>query len=76
MTRQGEALALFLDEEPTFGFFPAVEYYQGLVREGLGTAGFADSFRRYLEIRGAAGEDPLLPEVRRRAAGSGASAST
>jgi len=68
MARRGEALALFLDEEPTFGFYPPLEYYRGRVREGLGTAGFADSYRRYLELRGAAGEDPLLAEVRRRIA--------
>jgi len=67
VARRGEALSLFLDEEPTFGFYPPLEYYQGRVREGLHSAGFADSYRRYLALRGAAGEDPLLPEVRRRA---------
>ena len=67
VSRRGEALALFLDEEPTYAFFPAVDYYQGRVREGLKTAGFSDAYRRYLALRGAAGEDPLLPEVRRRA---------
>jgi tetratricopeptide (TPR) repeat protein len=65
-TRRGEALALFLDEEPTFAHYPAVEYFRGRVREGLGSTGYADSYRRYLDIRGAAGEDPLLPEIRRR----------
>jgi tetratricopeptide (TPR) repeat protein len=65
-SRRGETLALFLDEEPTFGFYPAIEYYQGRVREGLGTSGFAESYRRYLAIRGPAGEDPLLADVRRR----------
>jgi len=65
--RQGEALALFLDEEPTYSYFPAVYYYQGRVREALKSDGFADSYRTYLAIRGGAGEDPLLPEVRRRA---------
>jgi hypothetical protein len=38
------------------------------VREGLGTASYADAYRRYLDLRGAAGEDPLLDEVRRRLA--------
>jgi hypothetical protein len=51
---------------PTYGYFPAVYYYQGRVREGLKSAGYADSYRTYLSIRGKAGEDPLLPEVRRR----------
>ncbi|HEX4643952.1 MAG TPA: protein kinase [Candidatus Acidoferrales bacterium] len=65
--RGGESLALFLDEVPTFGYFPSVYYYQGRVREGLKSASFADSYKKYLGIRGAAGQDPLLPEVKRRA---------
>jgi tetratricopeptide (TPR) repeat protein len=66
--RRGEALALFMDEEPTYGYFPPVYYYQGRVREGLNAAGFADSYRTYLQIRGKANEDPLLSDARRRAA--------
>ena len=64
--RRGEALSLFLDEEPTYGYLPAVYYYQGRVREKLGTAGFAESYRAYFDIRGKSTEDPLLPEVRKR----------
>jgi eukaryotic-like serine/threonine-protein kinase len=66
LRRRGEALSLFLDEVPTYGYFPSVYYYQGRVREGLKSAGFADSYRNYLSIRGQAGEDPLLPEIHRR----------
>jgi tetratricopeptide (TPR) repeat protein len=69
LTRRGEAMSLFLDEEPTFGYFPPVYYYQGRVREGLKSAGAAESYRAYLSIRGQSKEDPLLPEVRRRAGG-------
>jgi tetratricopeptide (TPR) repeat protein len=65
--RRGEALALFLDESPTYGFFPVVYYYVGGVREGLNNPSFAEFYRQYLSIRGKAGEDPLLPEVRKRA---------
>jgi serine/threonine protein kinase/tetratricopeptide (TPR) repeat protein len=65
--RRGEAVALFLDEEPSYGYMPSVYYYQGRVREALGSAGFAESYRAYLGIRGDSKEDPLLPEVRRRA---------
>jgi hypothetical protein len=57
---------LFLEEEPSFGYLPSVYYYQGRVREGL-KSGFAESYREYLNIRGKSTEDPLLPEVRRRA---------
>jgi eukaryotic-like serine/threonine-protein kinase len=66
ITRRGEVLSL-LDEDPTYGYFPPVYYYQGRAREGMGTAAFATSYREYLKIRGASTEDPLLPEVRKRA---------
>ncbi|HUQ89532.1 MAG TPA: serine/threonine-protein kinase [Vicinamibacterales bacterium] len=65
--RRGEALALFLDEEPTYAFFPPVYYYRGRVREAMNLAGFADSYRAYLTIRGKSTEDTVLPDVRRRA---------
>ena len=66
ITRRGEALEL--DDGPTYGYLPEVYYYQGRVREGLNSPGAAaDSYRSYLSIRGKAVEDPLLPEVRRRA---------
>ena len=64
--RSGEALALFLDEEPTFGNFPPVYYYQGRIREALKTAEFADAYRVYLGIRGDSTEDPLAAEARKR----------
>jgi serine/threonine protein kinase/tetratricopeptide (TPR) repeat protein len=64
--RRGEALALVF-EDPTYGHLPIVYYYQGRVREEMKTAAFADSYREYLKIRGQSAEDPLLPEVRRRA---------
>jgi tetratricopeptide (TPR) repeat protein len=67
LKRRGEVLALFLDEVPTYGYFPPVYYYQGRVREGLKTEGFAESYKKYLSIRDKAGEDPLLAEVRHRA---------
>jgi tetratricopeptide (TPR) repeat protein len=73
--RRGEALALFLDEEPTFGFFPSVYYYQGRVRESLKSVGSVESYGTYLGIRGASREDALLPEIRKRAGAQGRSSS-
>ena len=67
VAKRGEALSLFLDEEPTYGYFPSVYFYQGLAREGMQLSG-AELFRRYLAIRDAAGEDPLLVDIRRRTA--------
>ena len=66
LRRSGEALSLFMDEVPTYGYLPPVYYYQGRVREGLKSPGFADSYRTYVSIRGQAGEDPLLPEIRKK----------
>jgi eukaryotic-like serine/threonine-protein kinase len=65
IVRRGEALSL-MDEGPTYGHFPMVYYHRGRVREAMKTAGFADSYREYLRIRGESPEDPLLPEIRRR----------
>jgi len=65
--RRGEALSLFLDEDPTYAYLPPVYYYRGRVREELKTAAFADSYRTYLDIRGKSTEDPLLQDVRKRA---------
>ena len=65
VTRRGEAVLMFLDEEPTYGYFPLVYYYQGLVREGMGLSA-TDKFNEYLKIRRAAGEDPLIPVLQRR----------
>jgi len=67
MKRKGEALALFLDEEPTYAYFPMLYYYQGLVREGMKLSA-TESYRAYLAIREKAGEDALIADLRRRVA--------
>ncbi len=65
--RRGEALALFLDEEPTYAFLPSAYYYQGRVREELkSAAGLTESYGAYLTLRGQSKEDPLVAEVRKR----------
>jgi tetratricopeptide (TPR) repeat protein/predicted Ser/Thr protein kinase len=64
--RRGEAVSLFVDLS-TYGYFPPAYYYQGRAREGMKAAGFADSYKKYIGIRGKAGEDPLLADARHRA---------
>ena len=66
LKRRGEAMELFFDDVNTYGLLPVVYYYQGRAREGLKSAGSADSYRTYLSIREKAGEDPLLADIRRR----------
>jgi eukaryotic-like serine/threonine-protein kinase len=69
ITRRGEALSFWMDEGRTYGHFPVVYYYRGRSREAMNTASFADSYREYLEIRGASTEDPLVRDVRKRIGG-------
>jgi tetratricopeptide (TPR) repeat protein/predicted Ser/Thr protein kinase len=64
--RRGEAMELFMDDVPTYGYFPPVYYYLGRAREGVRSLDYADSYRRYLDIRGKSTEDPLLNDIRRR----------
>lgn len=64
--RQGEAIELFMDNVPTYAYFPPVYYYQGRVSEGMKSDGFAAFYKTYLSIRGQSTEDPLVPEIRHR----------
>ena len=63
--RRGEAIELFADNIPTYSYFPAVYYYQGRTRQGMKADGYTDFYNTYLNLRGAAGEDLRLPEVRK-----------
>jgi len=69
LKRSGEALSLFLDEEPTAGYLPPVYYHLGRAREGMGTAAYGDLYRRYLSIRNQAESDPLSADIRKRLGG-------
>jgi tetratricopeptide (TPR) repeat protein len=64
--RRGEAIELFMDNVPTYAYFPPVYYYEGRVREGMKSDGFADFYRTYLSIRGQSAEDPLASDARHR----------
>jgi len=63
--RRGESIEL-MDDGPTYGYFPPVYYYQGLVLEGLKSAGFIDSLRSYILIRGQSANDPLVMDARHK----------
>jgi tetratricopeptide (TPR) repeat protein/predicted Ser/Thr protein kinase len=66
MKRRGEAIELFMDNVPTYAYFPPLYYYQGRVREGMKSEGFAEFYKTYLSIRGQSSEDPLVLEIRHR----------
>jgi len=64
--RQGEAIELFMDNVPTYSYFPPVYYYQGRVREGMKSADYADYYKKYLAIRGQSSDDPLVADIKHR----------
>ncbi len=66
LKRRGEAIELFMDNVPTYAYFPPVYYFEGRVREGMKSEGFTDFYKTYLSIRGQSSEDPLVPEIRHR----------
>jgi tetratricopeptide (TPR) repeat protein len=66
LKRKGEAIELFMDNVPTYAYFPPVYYYEGRAREGLKSPGFAGFYKTYLGIRGQSTEDPLAADIRRR----------
>jgi len=69
LKRRGEALSLFLDDEPSYGYFPPGLLLPGSRARSAEQREGAESYKAYLEIRGKSAEDPLVAEVRRRAGG-------
>jgi tetratricopeptide (TPR) repeat protein len=65
--RRGEALALFVDEQPTYAYLAPAYYYLGRTRQGLKSNRYGEAYQEYLNLRGGSKEDVLLPEVRKRA---------
>jgi tetratricopeptide (TPR) repeat protein/predicted Ser/Thr protein kinase len=64
--RRGEATAIFLDDVPTFHYFPPVYYYLGRAQQGLGSPSAADSYKQFLAIKTKGDGDPLVADARRR----------
>jgi len=69
LKRSGEAASVFLNDLPSYGYLPPVIYYFGRAQEGLGSEAAADSYNRFLKIKGKDdGTDPMVAEARRRLA--------
>jgi tetratricopeptide (TPR) repeat protein len=68
LKRRGEATAVFVDEVPSYRFFPPVHYYLGRAQEGLKSPAAAESYRAFLAIKQKAqpGVDPLVVDARSR----------
>ena len=65
--RRGEATAVFLDDLPTFRYFPPVYYWLGRAHEGLGAKEAAQRrYETYLAIRPNVQGDRLASDASRR----------
>ena len=66
--RRGEAAAVLLDDVPTYRMFAPVLYYQGRVREELGSPDAAASYDAFLTLKRGGDEQGLVSDARRRIA--------
>ena len=67
LRRGGESTAIYLDDVPSYRYFPQVHYYFGRAQEGLKSAEAAKSYRTYLAfLKGEAG--PMAADARARLA--------
>jgi tetratricopeptide (TPR) repeat protein len=65
--RKGEATAVFLDDVPSFRYFPPLYYYQGRVREGMKRVDAAEAYKTFVAIKSKADPgDPLVADAVRR----------
>ncbi len=66
MRRQGEASDAFLDEMPTFHYYPAMIYQYGLLRVAQGNKdGASQMFKSFLSMRNKASNDPMVEDAKK-----------
>ena len=66
MKRRGEASAVFLDDNPTLRYLPAVHYFSGLAKAGLNSPDAADDFKMFLGIKQKSERDPMVSDANHR----------
>ena len=65
--RQGEAIAIFLNDLPSFRYLDSLYYYIGRAKEGMGITGYSEAYKKFLKIKeNEDWGDPLVKEARKR----------
>jgi tetratricopeptide (TPR) repeat protein/tRNA A-37 threonylcarbamoyl transferase component Bud32 len=65
--RRGEAMAIFLNDWPSFRYLDSLQYYIGRALEGLGIQGATEAYKKFLKIKEKVDwDDPLVLETRRQ----------
>ena len=66
MSRRSEATFIFLDDVPSYHYYPPLLYYRGLALEGLKSPGGTEAFRQFLAIKAKGADDPMIADARKR----------
>jgi tetratricopeptide (TPR) repeat protein len=68
--RRGEAMAVFLDDVPTFRYLAPLPYWLGRAHEAINSASpaAAENYRKFLALRPEDSRDPLAADARKRLA--------
>jgi tetratricopeptide (TPR) repeat protein len=66
LKRRGEAASVFLNDIPSYRYFPVVYYDLGQAQEGLGSPMAKESYRTFLTIKAKDESDPLVKDARLR----------
>jgi len=67
LKRYGETASIFLNDLPSFHFFPSVHYYYGRTQEALNSPAAKESYEKFLKIKEKDdGSDPMVKDARRR----------
>lgn len=67
--RNGEATAVFMDDTPSYHYFPPVYYYLARAQQGLNSAAAAGTYRKFLATKAKADAgDPMVADAGRRLA--------
>ena len=65
--RKGEATSVFLDDFPTYRYYPQVYYYRARAQEGLKSPAAGDLYQKFLAIKAKADPDPMVADAQKRA---------
>lgn len=66
LKRHGETVAIFLNDLPTYSYFPQVHYYLGRTQEALNSPGAGESYLKFLQIKENAESDWMVQDARDR----------
>jgi tetratricopeptide (TPR) repeat protein len=68
LKRRGEAASVFMNDLPSYRYFPLVYYDMGRTQEGLRSPAARESYQIFLKIKEKSAGDPLVEDAKKRLA--------